>query len=142
MADLIASSASIEQCTSHCQSLPRIQCVDSKGTRLTLYGWQTQFFRDFGVLDPASLLESHATYELSQIAGAGDGTAATESLELDIADGVAILIDTDLKLHDISAGGSAYESSSDVDICLGHRADIARIAVVVEQCQVSQYRDI
>lgn len=135
MADLMASSASIEQWTVVLElvfvfhfSYLRGQC------QLTLDRGQAELLCNLGVLDAASLLKGHALNELGQITAAGDGGTAAESLELDLADGVVVGVDTDLKLHNITASGSADETSTDVGVVLLHATDVSGLAVVVKQC--------
>ena len=130
MADLIASSASMEQWTVSVSTFWRIYREDEK---LTLDRRQAELLCDLGVLDPRSILKCHTADQLGQITRTGDRAAATESLELDVADGVVVGVDTDLQLHDVAACGSADKTGTDVSVGLRHGTDIARLAVVVEQ---------
>lgn len=101
---------------------------------LTLDRRETQLLCNLCVLDPRSILKSHAAHQLSQVAGACDRAAAAEGLELDVANGVVVGVDTDLQLHDVAACGCADEAGTDISVGLGHGANIAGTAVVVEQC--------
>jgi hypothetical protein len=127
----MASSASMEQWTILVSTLSRLSFEDGK---LTLDRRQTKLFRDLCVLNPCSILKRHTADQLGQVTRTGDRAAATESLELHIADGVVVGVDTDLQLHDVAACGSADETGTDISVGLRHGADIARLAVVVEQC--------
>ena len=100
----------------------------------TLDRRQAKLLSNLGVLDATGLLEGHTLDELGQIAAAGNGTAAAESLELDLADGVVVGVDADLKLHDIAASRGADKTGTDVGVALLHATDISGLAVVVEQC--------
>lgn len=102
--------------------------------RLTLDRRQTQLLCNLSVLNATGLLKGHALDELGEVTAAGDGRAATESLELDLADGVVVGVNADLKLHDIAASGGADETGTDVGVVLLHAADVSGLAVVVEQC--------
>jgi hypothetical protein len=105
-----------------------------ESVKLTLDGRQTQLLCNLGVLNATGLLEGHALDELGQVTAAGDGGTAAESLELDLADGVVVGVDADLKLHDIAASGGADETGTDVGVVLLHATDVSGLAVVVEQC--------
>lgn len=100
---------------------------------LTLDGRKAQFLSNVGVTDLAGFLESHAADQLGEVGRAGDGAAAAESLELDVADRVRVLVDTDLKLHHVTAGRGTDETAADVLVDL-HGSGIPRVVVVVEQC--------
>jgi hypothetical protein len=104
------------------------------GERLTLNRWQAEFLCDLCVLDARCILERHTPHELGQITRTRNSAAASERLELDIADGVVVGVNADLQLHDIAACRSADKSCADVGVSLRHGANIARSAVVVEQC--------
>jgi hypothetical protein len=52
--------------------------------QLTLDRREAEFLRNLGVPDLRRILQSHAPNKFSQIAGAGNGRAAAECLELDI----------------------------------------------------------
>lgn len=106
----------------------------SHGSLLTLDRRQTQLLRNLGILNPGRILQSHTPHQLGQITRTCDRATAAESLELDVADGVVVGVDTDLQLHDVATCWSADESSTNVRIVLWHGADIAGTAVVVEQC--------
>jgi hypothetical protein len=110
----------------------RLDSVLGKHGAVKLDRRQAQLLGDLGVLDLAGLLQCHAAYQFGQVAGAGNGGAAAEGLELDVGDGVVVGVDADLQLHDVAASGSSDQAGTDIDIALGHGADIARAAVVVE----------
>jgi hypothetical protein len=103
---------------------------------LTLDGWQAKLLRNLGVLDTAGLLKGHATDKLSKVAAAGNGRAASKSLELDVRDGVVIGVDLDLQLHHVAASRSTDETSADVVVALAHASNIARVVVVVKDLLV------
>ena len=103
---------------------------------LTLDGWQAKLLSDLGVLDATGLLKGHATDKLSKIAAAGDGRAASESLELDVGDGVVVGVDLNLQLHHIAASRGADEAGADITVALSHASDIARVVVVVKDLLV------
>jgi hypothetical protein len=108
--------------------------VSPREYQLTLDRRQTQLLCNLGVLNTTGLLEGHALDELGQVTAAGDGGTATESLELDLADGVVVGVNADLKLHDIAASRGADETGTDVGVVLLHATDVSGLAVVVEQC--------
>lgn len=131
----MASSASIEQWTVMLELVFVLSSSYLRGRcQLTLDRGQTELLCNLSVLDAASLLKGHALDELGQVTAAGDGGTTAESLELDLADSVVVGVDTNLKLHNITASGSADETSTDVGVVLLHAANISRLAVVVEQC--------
>jgi hypothetical protein len=100
MADLMASSASMEQWTIAIQLVFVVFfSVSPREYQLTLDRRQTQLLCNLGVLNTTGLLEGHALDELGQVTAAGDGGTATESLELDLADGVVVGVNADLKLQ-------------------------------------------
>lgn len=140
----MASSASMEQCTtvssvSHIHIIfsppliARVQGYRWNRHRLTLHRREAQLLCNLRVPDLGRVLERHAAHQLGEVAGARNGAAAAKRLELDVADGVVVRVDTDLELHDIAARGGADETSADISVGLGHGADIARAVVVVEQ---------
>jgi len=108
--------------------------ISAEGASLTLDRRQTQLLCNLGVLNATGLLEGHALDEFGQVTAAGDGGTAAESLELDLADGVVVGVNADLKLHDIAASGGADETGTDVGVVLLHATDVSGLAVVVEQC--------
>lgn len=69
----------------------------------TLDRGQAKLVGDLGVLDLGGLVERHAPDELGEVAGAGDGAAAAEGLELDVGDCLVVGVDPDLQLHDVAA---------------------------------------
>jgi hypothetical protein len=108
--------------------------ISAERYRLTLDRRQTQLLCNLGVLNATGLLKSHTLDELGQVTAAGDGGTTAESLELDLADGVVVGVDADLKLHNIAASGGTDKTSTDVGVVLLHATDISGLAVVVEQC--------
>jgi hypothetical protein len=133
----MASSASMEQWTIVIQLVFVVffsRYLRGESVKLTLDGRQTQLLCNLSVLNATGLLEGHALDELGQVTAAGDGGTAAESLELDLADGVVVGVDADLKLHDIAASGGADETGTDVGVVLLHATDVSGLAVVVEQC--------
>lgn len=99
--------------------------------QLTFHRWQAQLPRNLRISNLPRIIEGHTPHKLSQITAAGNGATATESLELDIADGVVIWVDADLKLHYIAASGSSDEPGAYVGVGFWHGTDIARGGVVV-----------
>ena len=133
MADLIASSASMEQWTigrmsvkfeSRCsnaivrrwqasvrfdnQALPfawgilvilqrKISVEALAEIELTFDRRQAELFCNFSVSDPASILQSHTSHQLGQVAAACDGAAAPKRFELDIADSIVLRVHANLK---------------------------------------------
>jgi hypothetical protein len=65
---------------------------------------QTQFLCDLGVLNLAGILQRQTLDTFCHIRARGNGTPAAECLKLDIGD-YALLINTNLEFHDISASG-------------------------------------
>merc|ERR1712059_27676 len=57
---------------------------------------------------------------------------STKRLELDVGDGIVGRIDSNLKLHDISASWCANETSSHIGISLWHASNISWARVMVE----------
>lgn len=131
MADLMASSANIEQCTGINVSLV-INAITYCSRKLTFHRRKTQFLRNLRVLDPSGLLQRHPSDQLGQIARAGDSATASEGLELDIRDRVIIWVDPDLQLHDVAARRCAHQAGADVCVPLVHTPDITRPLVVVD----------
>lgn len=84
--------------------------VHSKQRVLTgaveLDGRQAQLLGNLGVLDFFGLLQRQPLDTLGHIRARGDGTPASERLELDVGDD-AVFIDLDLQLHDVAAPGDA-----------------------------------
>lgn len=127
----------MEQCTRHRQiSAPAFTSplITSESEKHTLNRWQTQLLRNLSVLNLPCLVQRHAPDQLGQIAAAGNGRTTAKRLKLDVADGIAVGVDSDLELHDVATGRRADESSPDVVVVLAHRADVARSFIVVNQC--------
>lgn len=98
-----------------------------KHRAVQFHGWQAELLGNLSVLNFRGLVQGHAADELRQITGAGNGGAASERLELDIADGVRVWVHLDLQLHHIAAGRSAYETGAHIVGILVHRSDVARL---------------
>lgn len=125
----MASSASIEQCTVTVSTSHTYGTNWNRGR--TLHRRKAKLLGNLSVANFTRLIEGHPTDQLGQITRASNGTPATESLELDIADLVGVLVNLDLELHDIATSGGADETGANVTITLLHGADIAGVVVVV-----------
>lgn len=135
MADLMASSANMEQCTessniSNDSNFSPIQGYG--GQALTFDRWQAQLLRNLGIPHLPGLLQRHPPDQLRQITRTRDRTAAPKRLELDIGDRVRRLVDPDLEFHDVAAGWGTDKSCTHIHVGLLHRSDIARVGVVVQ----------
>lgn len=97
----------------------------------TLDRRKAKLLSNLSVADLTRLFEGHPTDQLGQITRASDGTPTTESLELDVADLVAVLVDLNLELHDIATGGGTDETGTNVNVTLLHGADVAGVVVVI-----------
>jgi hypothetical protein len=96
---------------------------------VALDGWQLQVLGNVGVADGESLVERAS---LEPLGGEGTrryGRTATKCLELGVND--CVVMDLDLELHDVAAGGSAHQTSSDVGAGLVEGAEVARVGKVV-----------
>lgn len=102
----------------------------------TLDGWEAELLGNLGVLHFARLIEAHATNKLSEIAAGSDGRSAAEGLELDVRDLVGLRVNTDLQLHHITTCRCTDKTCADIHVLLVHRADIARLRVVIEDLLV------
>lgn len=129
----MASSASIEQCTAQISIYPSNYKMEER----TLHRRKAKLLGNFGVTNPTGIVKAHPTDQLGEITRAGDGAAATEGLELDVADLVGFRVDLDLKLHHITAGWGTDETRADVFVSLLEGADVTGVAVVVKQCRKS-----
>lgn len=98
---------------------------------MELDGGEAELFGNLGVLNRTSILKSHTTDTFGHIARRSNGRATSKSLELDVDNLARCLVDLDLKLHDITAGGCADETSADKGIGLVERSDVAGTLVVV-----------
>lgn len=94
----------------------RLDGILSEHGAVKLDGGQAEFLGDLSVLDGASVLESHSSDTLCHVAGGSDGGTTSKRLELDIDNLSRGLVDLNLQLHDITAGGSTHEASSDKGI--------------------------
>lgn len=92
--------------------------------------WQAEFLCDFGVLDLSSLVERETLHSLCHVGRGSDRRTATERLEANVLDNT-LLVDFDRELHDVSTGGSADETDTDVLVSLEEGANIAWVFVVV-----------
>jgi hypothetical protein len=130
----MASSASIEQCTTSSQYNSCTYVLLWPVDVLTFDRRQAKLFRNLRILDPRRVLQGHTTDQFGQVARTSDGASAAKRLELDVADGVVVGVDANLQLHDIAACRSTNKSSADIGISLGHRTDIPRTVVMIKQC--------
>lgn len=78
---------------------------------------------DLSVLDQTRIVQTQSPDSLSHIRATGDRTSTSKRLELDVRDD-SLVIDLDLKLHDVSTSGSTDETGTDVRIVLVHRSDL------------------
>jgi hypothetical protein len=69
---------------------------------MKLHGWEAKLLGNLSVLDLASFLQRETFDSLGHVRTGSDGTPTTKRLELDVGDD-PILIDTDLKLHNVAA---------------------------------------
>lgn len=141
MADLMASSASMEQCTVDIElvrliAYRRLVWLYMVMVIHTLDGRQAELLGNLSVLDLAGIIEAHAADKLGQVAARGDGRAAAKSLELDLGDLLCLRVDSDLQLHDIATSRSANEAGADVSIALVHGADISWPRIVIQHLLV------
>ncbi|GMT23679.1 hypothetical protein PFISCL1PPCAC_14976, partial [Pristionchus fissidentatus] len=95
-----------------------------------LDGREGELPRDILVLNLLSPLDSLSVDPFSGERGRGDSRSTSEGLELGIND-LSIVVHLNLELHDISAGGSSDNSSSDVRIILVQRTNVTRILVMI-----------
>jgi hypothetical protein len=107
---------------------------------LTLNRRKAELLRDICISDSCSIIQRHAPHQFGQIAGARNCRTAAKGLEFDVANSVACGVDPDLKLHNVAASGSTYETGANVGVGLGHGSNISRFVVVVEQCYECQLR--
>mmetsp|Transcript_24621 Transcript_24621/g.69500 ORF Transcript_24621/g.69500 Transcript_24621/m.69500 type:complete len:272 (+) Transcript_24621:1539-2354(+) len=84
------------------------------------------------VLDGEALLDGLPLDPLGGNRAGGDGRATAKSFELALDD-AALVVDLDLKLHDVAASRRADEASADGALVLVERAHVARVLVVVEE---------
>lgn len=133
MADLIASSASIEQCTT-C-GLVRCQ-LELRRKLLTLDGRKTELLCNLCIPYSSSLLQSHTPNQLSQIRGRRNRRATSKRLKLDVGNGIVRWINSNLQFHHIATCWGADQSSSYVAIQLGHASNISRTGVVIKDLLV------
>ena len=78
---------------------------------------------DLSVLDQTRIVQTQSPDSLSHIRATGDRTSTSKRLELDVRDD-SLVIDLDLKLHDVSTSGSTDETGTDVRIVLVHRSNL------------------
>ena len=146
----MASSASMEQWTVESKLatyVPKKNITSPKkdrfgcsgifrGLKLTLDRGQAQLLGNIGVLDLAGLLQGHTADQLGEIGGRSDGAATAEGLEDNVIDLTAVLVDTDLELHDIATGGGTDKTGTNVLVTLLERTDVARVVVVIQDLLV------
>jgi len=96
---------------------------------------QAQLLGYLRVPDGSRLLQAHSLHSLRHVRRAGNGRTTAKSLELDIRDD-ALVVDPDLELHDVTAGGSADQAGADVHVSLGERAYVSWVFVVVNHLLV------
>src|SRR5579859_6714314 len=107
----------------------RVFCEDRA---VNLYRREREFLHDLGVLDREGFVDRLAFDPLGRQRGRGDGRAAAEGLELGVFDDVGFAIDLDLQLHDVAAFGRSDQAGAYVGAGFVHRADIARVVVVID----------
>jgi len=104
---------------------------------MEFYRRQAQLLCDLGVLDLSSGVDGQTLHPLGHVRRRGDGGSAAERLEFHVRDD-SVLVDLDLKLHDVSACWSTDQPSPDVHVVLVERAHIPRVLVVIDDlCVVS-----
>lgn len=89
----------------------------------------TKFTGNFSILNFSGLLESHTAHQLCQVTRTSDGAATAKCLEPDIADHIRILVNTNLKLHDITASGGANKTSGNIGIVLVETANFGTVSL-------------
>src|SRR6185436_4589667 len=103
-----------------------------------LDGRKAQLGDDVGVLDRQRLVDGLALQPFRRQARARDRGAAPERLELRVVDDAGRGVHLDLQLHDVAALRRADEAGADIRIVFRHRADVARVFVVVDYfCRIS-----
>ena len=98
---------------------------------MQLDGREGELLGDVRVLDACGLVETLALDPLGGQRGRRDGRAAAERLELGLHD-LAVLVDLDLELHDVAAGGRAHHARAHVRLLRVQLAHVARVLVVVD----------
>ena len=106
--------------------------VFSEYGTVNLHRRKAQFLHDIRVLDLQGFRDRLALNPLCGQAGAGDGAAATEGLELRVLDNFGLGIDLDLQLHDVTALRGTDQAGPDVRVLLRKSADVARIVVMID----------
>lgn len=94
-----------------------------KNRKHTLNRRKAEFLRNLSIPNTTRLFEGHSPNKLSQVRGASNRAPTPESLKLDFANLIRVLIDTDLQFHDIAARRRAYEAGSNVPIAFCERSD-------------------
>ena len=87
--------------------------------------WETELLRYFCVLDFFCVLEGETLDSLGHVRARRNGTPAAERLKLDVRDDT-ILVDTNLKLHDIAAPDDGTQGSEQRQRDHGQRRDVRR----------------
>ena len=98
---------------------------------MDLHRREIELLDDGGVLDLLGLVDALALDPLGGEGGRGDGGAAAEGLELGVLDD-AVVVDLDLKTHDIAAGGRTDKAGAHLLVVLVEGADVARVFVVID----------
>ena len=136
MADRMASSANMEQCSltggrlyrrreSRWRSRSYLSILTGDGPS-QIDSDSPEFLCDLGILDQPGIIQGQPPDPLGHVTTTGDSTSTSKGLELYVLDD-SVVVDLDLKLHHVSAGGSTDESSTDVRIVLVHRTDLQGI---------------
>jgi len=102
---------------------------------MQFHGRERQFLSNGCVLNLASVFERHAADELGNVGARSNGGSAAKGLEFNVVDN-AIVINSDLQLHNITARGGTNETSADIVIVLVHGANVPRVVVVIKDLGV------
>jgi hypothetical protein len=79
---------------------------------------------NLGVLDQASIVQAQPPDPLGHVRTTGNRTPTSKRLKLDVRND-PVVIDFDLKFHDVSTSGSTDETCTDVRVVLVHRSDLS-----------------
>src|ERR1700687_5019603 len=107
-------------------------CILSQHRAVDLHRRKRELLHNVHVLDGESFVHGFTLDPLGGERGRGNGGAAAEGLELGVFNDVGFTIDLDLQLHDVAALGRADQAGAYVRALLIHRADVARIVVVID----------
>ena len=105
--------------------------VFSKHGAMKLNWRELQMLGDISVFNVHGILNALALEYLSCVWAASDCASTSESLKHRLFDG-AVIVDLDLKLHNISTGRGSDKSSSHARVLLIQRTDVSWIVVVIE----------